>query len=73
MLNNKKIKSLPPLQEFQVFIPIVERDERVYHRWRVMSCVSPSISNLSVVARRKKGGLLYFEANPHHSFATKVT
>jgi hypothetical protein len=36
-------------------------------------CVSPSVSSLSVVARRKKGGLLYFEANPHHSFATKVT
>jgi hypothetical protein len=26
-----------------------------------------------VCARRKKGGLLYFEVNPHHSFATKVT
>jgi hypothetical protein len=37
--------------------------------------ISPSVSSLSVVivARRKKGGLLYFEANPHHSFATKVT
>jgi hypothetical protein len=36
-------------------------------------CVSPNIPSLSVVARRKKGGLLYFEASPHHSFATKVT
>jgi hypothetical protein len=72
MLNNKK-KSLPPLQEFQVFVPIVERDERVYHRWRIVSCVSPNVSSLIVVARRKNGGLLYFEANPHHSFATKVT
>jgi hypothetical protein len=37
--------------------------------------VSPSVSSLSVVvvARRKKGGLLYFEANPHHSFETKVS
>jgi hypothetical protein len=35
--------------------------------------VSPSVSSLSVVSRRKNGGLLYFEANPHHSFATKVT
>jgi hypothetical protein len=38
--------------------------------------VSPSVSSLSVVlsfSRRKKGGLLYFEANPHHFFATKVT
>jgi hypothetical protein len=25
-----------------------------------------------VVSRRKNGGLLYFEVNPHHSFATKV-
>jgi hypothetical protein len=38
-----------------------------------VSRVSPSVSSLSVVARRKKEGLLYFEANPHHSFATKVT
>jgi hypothetical protein len=33
--------------------------------------VSPSISSLSVVARRKNGGLLYFEANPHHSFVPR--
>jgi hypothetical protein len=39
----------------------------------VVSRVSPSVSSLSVVSRRKNGGLLYFEANPHHSIATKVT
>jgi hypothetical protein len=30
----KKI-SLLPLQEFQMFVPNVERDERVYHIWGV--------------------------------------
>jgi hypothetical protein len=38
-----------------------------------VSRVSPSVSSLNVVARRKKGGLLYFKVNPHHSFTTKVT
>jgi hypothetical protein len=38
-----------------------------------VACVSLNVFSLSVMARRKKGGLLYFEANPHHSFATKVT
>jgi hypothetical protein len=40
--------------------------------------VFPNVSSPSVVSsslcrgKKKKGDLLYFEANPHHFFATKA-
>jgi hypothetical protein len=38
-----------------------------------VSRMSPSVSSLSVVVSWQEGKMEAFEANPYHSFATKVT